>query len=76
MREISKLHLVIHLLLTAYLPDSYVHHLVRQGKAGTSTLQVKRGCHGHLLELVVGKRTQPKTEKNVSQAVIKEGVLH
>lgn len=56
-----------------YLPDSYVHHLVRQGKADTSTLQVRCGCHVHLLELVVGKRIQPKVEKNVSQTVIKKG---
>jgi hypothetical protein len=59
-----------------YLPDSYVHHLVRQGKASTSILQVKCGYHVHLLELVVGKRIQPKMKKNVSQTVIKERVLH
>lgn len=53
-----------------HLPDSYVHHLVRRGKANTSILQVKRDCHVHLLESVVGKRIQPKLEKNVSEMVI------
>lgn len=59
-----------------YLPDSYVHHLVRQGKANISILRVKCGCHVHLLESVVGKRIQPKLEKNVSQMVIKGRILY
>lgn len=49
-----------------------MRHLVRQGRANTSILQVKCGCHVHLLESGVGKRIQPKIVSNGSQKVVNQ----
>lgn len=45
-------------------------HLVRQGRANTSILQVKCDCRVHRLESGAGKRIQPKIVRNVSQKVV------
>ena len=57
---------LLHCLFT-YLLGSCVRRLVRQGRADTSTLQVRCDYHVHLLESGVGKRTRPKMVRNVSQ---------
>lgn len=49
-----------------------MRHLVRQGRANTSILQVKCGYHVHLLESGAGKRIQPKIVRNVSQKVVNQ----